>query len=138
MTSVALAIESSWYLWLRNHYDPGWFATFPCLVWVEYDNMVLQFLLRFFLQSLYILCTLVHSCILKSPLFRHNFLIYTHTRTYRRTDTRPEYIYWVYSRRSTTFVFRCSPNSWFLTIFDIFSKDRQTAMGRHRSSEPGA
>ena len=87
--------------------------------------------------SLYILCTFVHSLILKYALFRNNFLIYTHIRTYRRTNTRPEYIYWVYSRRSTTFVFRCSPNSWFLTIFDIFSRDRQTDRPTDRPTRVG-
>ena len=51
-----------------------------------------------------VLCTFVHSLILKYLLYRHNFLIYTHMRTYRRTNTRPDYGYWVYSRRPTTFV----------------------------------
>ena len=79
-----------------------------------------SFVLRFFVHLFSIILILMY------PLFRHNCLIYTHIRTYRRTNTRLEYIYWVYSRRSTTFVFRCSLNSWFLTIFDIFSRDRQT------------
>ena len=63
---------------------------------------------------------------------------------------RPENIYLLYSRRPTTFVFICIPNSLFLKIFDIFSRDRQTDRqtdqptdrptdkGRHRSSESGA
>ena len=116
-TSVALATESSGYVCLRNPCDPSWFAACPCEVGIELDNM----LVPFYWGSLYIICTFVHSLILKYPLFRHNCLIYTHIRTYRRTNTRPEYIYWVYSRRSTTFAFRWSLNSWFLTIFDIFS-----------------
>ena len=127
-TSVALATESSGYVWLRNPCDRSWFSTFPCEVGVELDNMLVPFCWC----SLYILCTFVHSLILKYPLFRHNFLIYTHIRTYRRTNTRPEYSYWVYSRRPTTFVFRWSPNSWFLTIFDIFSRDRQTDKPRYK------
>ena len=84
-------------------------------------------LFNFCWGSFYILCTFVHSWIIENPLFCHNFLICIHRQTHRRTNTRLEYIYWVYSRRSTTFVFICSPNSWFLRIFDIFPEtDRQT------------
>ena len=120
-TSVALAIESSGYACLRNPCDPSWFATFPCEVGVELENILAPFLLRFFVHSLYT-CPLFNT---QESSFCHNFLISTHRWTYRRANKRPEYIYGVYSRRSTTFVFRCSPNSWFLTIFDIFSRDRQ-------------
>ena len=130
---MSLATESSGYVCLRNPCDPSWFAACPCEVGIELDNM----LVPFYWGSLYIICTFVHSLILKYPLFRHNFLIYTNIRTYRRTNKRPEYIYWVYSRRSTTFVFRCSPNSWFLTIFDIFSRDRQTDRQTDRPTRVG-
>ena len=130
---MAQATESSGYVCLRNPCDPSWFAACPCEVGIELDNM----LVPFYWGSLYIICTFVHSLILKYPLFRHNCLIYTHIRTYRRTNTRPEYIYWVYSRRSTTFVFRCSLKSWFLTIFDIFSRDRQTDRPTDRPTRVG-
>ena len=85
-------------------------------------------------------------CVIKKPLRSSLIFYFSHRLTNKRTNTMPENIYLVYSRRSTAFAFICGPNSLFLTIFDIFSRDRQTDRqtdrptdkGRHRSSEPGA
>ena len=68
----------------------------------------------------------IRVCVIKKPLRSSLICYFSHRRTNKRTNTRPKNIYFVYSRRFTTFVFRCSLNSWFLRIFDIFSRDRQT------------
>ena len=109
---------------------------------------LLFFLLRFglslticFFHFIEVLCTFfvysMYTCSLLNALFHHNNLIYTHRRTYERTNTWPKHVYCFYSIRSTTFVFRCSPNSWFLTIFDIFSRDRQTDRQTDRPTRVG-
>ena len=78
----------------------------------------------------------IRVCVIKKPLRSSLICYFSHLRT----NTRPKNNFFVYSRRSTTFVFIRSPNSLFLAIFDIFFQrqaNRPTDKGRHRSSEPG-